>query len=93
MSDEAQVTEAAISAAIRARCGVLDITNKELAERAGISERTLYNYLRGESKLFIAPLMQITGALNTTVDAIVLDAAQLIREGRVPGPEKSAPGQ
>lgn len=84
MSDETQVTDAAISAAIRARRGAMRMTNAELSRRTGISERTLYNYLRGDSQLFIGPLIQITEALDTTVDTLLREAAELIRQGLVP---------
>ena len=83
MSDETHVTEAAISAAIRARRGVMRITNAELANKTGLSERTLYNYLRGDSKLYIGPLIQIADALDTTVEALIMDARELSRLGAI----------
>ena len=93
MSDETQVTEAAISAAIRARRGAMRMTNADLAKSTGISERTLYNYLRGDSKLYIGPLIELAKALDTTVDALIRDAGELMRQGLVPADATDPPGR
>lgn len=81
MTDEIDVTEQAIRAAIRARRAAIGVTNAELADRAGISLRTLNHYVQGESKLYIGPLIQLAGALDTTVEELLRDALELIERG------------
>lgn len=91
MNDDANdVTEPAIRAAIRARRAALGVTNSQIAESAGIPVRTLNQYVLGDSKLYIGPLIQIAGALDTTVEALIREAMELTQSGRVPS--ESGPG-
>lgn len=92
MTVESQdVTERAIRAAIRARRAALGVTNAELAERTEIPLRTLNHYVQGDSKLYFGTLVQLAGALDTTVEAIVRDAMELTRQGLVPAVEPDQP--
>lgn len=64
----------AVRAVIRGRKSKLDITVDELAERAGMSERTLARYLKGDSRLAYAGVYKLARALGTTVESIAAEA-------------------
>ena len=94
MSDETQdVTERAIRAAIRARRAAIGVANAELARKAGISLSTFNHYVQGDRKLYFGTLVQIAGALDTTVESLVRDATELMRQGLVPADATDPPGR
>ncbi len=70
----------AMRAALRARRAALGLDIKDVAERAGIPERTMSRYLNGTSELYYSVLVQIAGAMSTTVEQLARDAMRLTED-------------
>lgn len=74
----------AMSAAIRARRAVRQVTMANLAETVGIPVRSMTRYLSGQGSLNYGTLVLIAEALGTTVESLAQDALSLTQDGHMP---------
>jgi XRE family aerobic/anaerobic benzoate catabolism transcriptional regulator len=79
----------ALGAAVRARRAEHGLTQRDLAKRAGVSERFLAQLETGEGNISVARLQDLAEALRTTAAELLAAGAQLVpgpggRAGRAP---------
>ena len=83
----------AIGNKMLARRKMTGLTQAELAERAGISDRAYAEIERGNVNLRVETLLQICRALNITPDALLTedDTSELLRDDVLAQLERSSP--
>lgn len=92
MSNQSDATDAAVRAVIRSRRAAMNLSLDDLAERAEIPRSTLKRYLHGDSRLVFGTVRALADALNISLEQLVRDAEELIRQGLVPVDQDSLPG-
>lgn len=78
MKEREMMSNSAMAAAIRAKRAVRGITIADLADKAGISSRTLDRYMAGEGAMDFATLTMIATGLDTTVVELAQEATVLL---------------
>lgn len=78
MKERELLSNRAMAAVIRAKRAVRGITIADLADRAGISSRTLDRYMTGEGALNFGTLEMIARALDVAVVDLVREALDLM---------------
>lgn len=70
----------AVAEQLRAERSAARLTQKQLAERAGMSDQSVMRYLNGTRDIPIAALADIANALGVSVEVIVERATQRLRQ-------------